>query len=241
MQLFTLLLLILYFSKRTCLQGYIRSKYTKLLLDVTIVYLLLLLMLELECKGCFYVFSGLVFPVPVASLPSACSCVWTWTSSYDAPHLCCLQKLLMKQKMSYLFPLPFLCLDVCVVHAIRLAQFSSHLISHPFITIWGGGLIRACVLALFAFNCPGSLPWLRSFEGLQSLGVLCFHLPVYTTLVWGLGQSVVEELWGWHYWERVGSCVLLYVISSLCICSLHSFSAICVFPLLLWNMKWTKN
>ncbi|KAA8591853.1 hypothetical protein FQN60_017227 [Etheostoma spectabile] len=107
------------------------------------------------------------------------------------------------QKMSYFFPLLFMCLDVCVVHAIRLAQFSPLLLSHPFITLWGGGLTRACLLALLTLTSPGSMPWMKSFEGLQSLGVLCFHFPVYTTLLWALGQSTMEELWGWHSWERV--------------------------------------
>ncbi|KAI3361350.1 hypothetical protein L3Q82_013526, partial [Scortum barcoo] len=107
------------------------------------------------------------------------------------------------QKMSYFFPLLFLCLDVCVVHAIRLAQLSPLLLSHPFLTLWGGGLTRACLLALLTLTFPGSLPWMSSFEGLQSLGVLCFHFPVYTTLLWALGQSTMEELWGWHCWQRV--------------------------------------
>ncbi|XP_059196203.1 antigen peptide transporter 1 [Centropristis striata] len=107
------------------------------------------------------------------------------------------------QKMSYFSPAFFVCLDVCVVHAIRLAQLSPLIPSHPFIALWGGGLIRACLLALLIFTYPGSLPWMSSFEGLQSLGVLCFHFPVYTTLLWTLGWSATEELWGWHSWERV--------------------------------------
>nr|XP_020465337.1 antigen peptide transporter 1 [Monopterus albus]XP_020465338.1 antigen peptide transporter 1 [Monopterus albus] len=107
------------------------------------------------------------------------------------------------QKMSYFFPLLFICLDVCLVHSIRLAQFSPHLLSHPFITLWGGGLVRACLLMLVTKTYPGSLPWMSSFEGLQSLGVLCFHFPVYTTLLWALGQSTMEEVLGWHSWEKV--------------------------------------
>lgn len=107
------------------------------------------------------------------------------------------------QKMSLSLPLLFVCLDMCVVHTVRLAQFSPLLFSHPFIALWGGGLIRASLLLLLTFTYPGSLPWMSSFKGLQSLGVLCFHFPVYTTLLWVLGQSTMEELWGWHSWERV--------------------------------------
>uniref|UniRef100_A0AAQ6AEA7 Transporter 1, ATP-binding cassette, sub-family B (MDR/TAP) n=1 Tax=Amphiprion ocellaris TaxID=80972 RepID=A0AAQ6AEA7_AMPOC len=107
------------------------------------------------------------------------------------------------QKMSYFFSLLCMCLDVCMVHAIRLAQFSPLLLPHPFITLWGGALIRASFLIFFAFTYPGSLPWMRSFEGLQSVGVLCLHFPVYISLLWALGQSTVDELWGWHSWERV--------------------------------------
>lgn len=107
------------------------------------------------------------------------------------------------QKMSYFFPVLCVCLDVCVVHTIRLAQLSPLLLSHPFITLWAGALTRASLLAFLAFTYPGSLPWTKSFEGIQSLGVLCFHFPVYATLLWVLGQSTMEELWGWHSWERV--------------------------------------
>uniref|UniRef100_A0A7N6AD47 Antigen peptide transporter 1 n=1 Tax=Anabas testudineus TaxID=64144 RepID=A0A7N6AD47_ANATE len=115
-------------------------------------------------------------------------------------------------KMSYFFPLLFVCLDVCVVHAIRLAQHSPLLLSHPFITLWGGGLIRACLLVLITLTYPGTLPWMSNVQGLQGLGVLCFHLPVYVTFLWMLGQPTVEELWGWHNWERVGGHVLLFLI-----------------------------
>ncbi|XP_006801851.1 antigen peptide transporter 1 [Neolamprologus brichardi] len=107
------------------------------------------------------------------------------------------------QKMSYFFPVLCVCLDVCVVHTIRLAQLSPLLLSHPFVTLWVGALTRASLLAFLAFTYPGSLPWTKSFEGIQSLGVLCFHFPVYATLLWALGQSTMEELWGWHSWERV--------------------------------------
>lgn len=107
------------------------------------------------------------------------------------------------QKMSYFFPVLCVCLDVCVVHTIRLAQLSPLLLSHPFITLWVGALTRASLLAFLAFTYPGSQPWSKSFEGIQSLGVLCFHFPVYATLLWVLGQSTMEELWGWHSWERV--------------------------------------
>ncbi|KAM6994741.1 antigen peptide transporter 1 [Tautogolabrus adspersus] len=107
------------------------------------------------------------------------------------------------QKMSSFSTLLFVCLDVCVVQAVRLAQLSPVLLSHPFITLWGGGLSRAVLLALLTLYYPGSLPWMSSFEGLQSLGVLCFHFPVYTTLLWILGQPTMEAVWGWHSWERV--------------------------------------
>ncbi|XP_071325204.1 antigen peptide transporter 1 [Trachinotus anak] len=107
------------------------------------------------------------------------------------------------QKMSYFSPLLFVCLDVCVLQAVGLAQLSPLLFSQPFLTLWGGGVVRACLLAFLIFTYPGSMPWMSSFEGLQSLGVLCFHFPVYTTLLWVLGQPTVEELWGWHSWGRV--------------------------------------
>uniref|UniRef100_A0A8C6KU03 Antigen peptide transporter 1 n=1 Tax=Nothobranchius furzeri TaxID=105023 RepID=A0A8C6KU03_NOTFU len=105
------------------------------------------------------------------------------------------------QKMSYFFPLLSFSLDVCVMHAIRLAQLSPLLIPHPFITLWGGALTRASILTFLTFTYSGGVAWMRSFEGLQSLGVLCFHFPVYISLLWFLGKSTVEELWGWHSWE----------------------------------------
>ncbi|XP_054477225.1 antigen peptide transporter 1 [Anoplopoma fimbria] len=107
------------------------------------------------------------------------------------------------QKMSYFFPLLFVCLDVCVVHAIRLAQLSPVLLHRPFLTLWVGGLARAGLLALLTLSSPLRPLWMSSFEGLQSLGVLCFHFPAFTTLLWALGMPTMEELWGWHSWERV--------------------------------------
>uniref|UniRef100_G3PI52 Transporter 1, ATP-binding cassette, sub-family B (MDR/TAP) n=1 Tax=Gasterosteus aculeatus TaxID=69293 RepID=G3PI52_GASAC len=107
------------------------------------------------------------------------------------------------QKMSLFSPLLLVCLDVCVVHAVRAAQLSALLLPHPFLCLWGAGSARAAMLALFAHTSPGRLPWMSSFEGLQSLAVLCFHFPLYTTLLWAAGMPATEELWGWHSWERV--------------------------------------
>lgn len=106
-------------------------------------------------------------------------------------------------KMSPFVPLLCVCLDVCAVHAIRLAHFSLLLRTHPLVALWGGALTRASLLVFLAFTFPGCPPWTRSLRGLQSIGVLCFHFPVYVALGWVLGGSMVEELWGWHSWERV--------------------------------------
>ncbi|XP_013871832.1 antigen peptide transporter 1 [Austrofundulus limnaeus] len=107
------------------------------------------------------------------------------------------------QKMSFFFPLLCVCLDVCVTHAVRLAQLCPPLLHRPLVSLWGGTLARTSVLALLVLTYPGGVPWMRSFEGLQSLGVLCFHFPVYVSLRWALGWSTVEELWGWSSWERM--------------------------------------
>ncbi|CAB1438941.1 unnamed protein product [Pleuronectes platessa] len=104
--------------------------------------------------------------------------------------------------MSCFFPLLLVCLDVCALHAISLAQLSPLFISHPLLTLWGAGLIRAFLLISLTFAHPGD-QWMSSFGGLQSLGVLCLHFPIYTTLLRVLGLSTMEELWGWHSWERV--------------------------------------
>lgn len=117
------------------------------------------------------------------------------------------------QKMSYFSPLLFVCLDVCVVQAFRLAQLSPLLLSHPFITLWAGGITRATFLLLLILTFPGNLPWMSSFEGLQSLGVLCFLFPAYTSLLWVLGQPTMEELWGWHSWERVLHSYIVTVVA----------------------------
>lgn len=110
--------------------------------------------------------------------------------------------------MSYFFPPLFVFLDVCVVHAVLRAQLAPLLLSHPFLTLWVGGVTRAFLLGLLIFTSPQSLPWMRSFEGLQSLAVLCLHFPVYTSLLRVLGYSTEEEVWGWHTWQRVSGCVL---------------------------------
>ncbi|XP_064803253.1 uncharacterized protein LOC135521258 isoform X1 [Oncorhynchus masou masou] len=50
---------------------------------------------------------------------------------------------------------------------------------------------------------------MSSFEGLQSMGVLCFHCPIYISLLWACGQSILGPLWGWHSWQGLpqGYCV----------------------------------
>lgn len=79
-----------------------------------------------------------------------------------------LQSVCVMQKMSYFFPVLCVCLDVCVVHTIRLAQLSPLLLSHPFITLWVGALTRASLLAFLAFTYPGSLPWTKSLQQVVS-------------------------------------------------------------------------
>lgn len=115
------------------------------------------------------------------------------------------------QKMSYFFPFLCICLDACVAHALYLAQLSPLLLSHPLVTLWVGAATRIFLLTFLIFTYHGQLPWMRSFEGIQSLGVLCFHFPLYTTLMWALGQSTVEEIWGWHSWERVSVSLHLHL------------------------------
>nr|AAD53033.1 TAP1 protein [Oncorhynchus mykiss] len=106
-------------------------------------------------------------------------------------------------------PLLFLCMDVCVVQTVRLAQLSPLLLHHPLITLWGGSLLRAGLHLFLTFKFPGSTPWMSSFEGLQSMGVLCFHCPLYISLLWACGQSILGQLWGWHSWQGLlqGYCV----------------------------------
>ncbi|KAJ7985442.1 hypothetical protein DPEC_G00352080 [Dallia pectoralis] len=113
-----------------------------------------------------------------------------------------------KMNFSLLF---FLCVDVCVVLTVRLAQLSPLLLPYPFVTLWGGSLIRAVLLLSLAFAFPGSHPWMCSFDGLQSIGVLCFHCPLYISLLWTCGQSILEQLWGWHSWQGLfqSYCVTL--------------------------------
>ncbi|XP_056142120.1 antigen peptide transporter 1 [Lampris incognitus] len=106
------------------------------------------------------------------------------------------------KKMNF-FPLLFIAVDVCVVHAIHLAQLSLLLLPHPFIAIWVGGLVRAGLLILFTFTSPRRMSWMGSFVGLQTLLVLCFQCPVYISLLWLSGQSTVEEVMGWHSWQRL--------------------------------------
>ncbi|XP_068179067.1 antigen peptide transporter 1 [Antennarius striatus] len=101
------------------------------------------------------------------------------------------------QKSSYLFPLVLVGLDGCLVHVLSFLQPPLLPTHSPILALWGGGLIRAGVLAL-------AVLMMRSAESLQSVGVLCFHPPAYVTLLWALGVCGAGELWGgWHTWERV--------------------------------------
>ncbi|CAL8287871.1 unnamed protein product [Merluccius merluccius] len=104
-------------------------------------------------------------------------------------------------KAGLLAPAVFLLVDVCVVQSIRSAPLSPLLLAHPFVTLWGGGLLRACALIFLRLSWSSS--WVRGLQGLQTIGVLCFHCPVYVSLLWGLGLSASEELWSWYSWRRL--------------------------------------
>ncbi|CAN9514202.1 unnamed protein product [Ophioblennius macclurei] len=152
-----------------------------------------------------------------------------------------MEKLKTTQKMStFLRTLLCVCVDVCVVRAMRLAQLSPLLLPHPFMTLWGVALVRASALILLTFTLHGSLLWTGRLEGFQNVAVLCFHLPAYTTLLWGLGQPVMEELWGWHSWARVlqGYVVTLvaWIYWSRYISSLLNSSFQYV-----WSVLWTRS
>ncbi|KAM9723582.1 antigen peptide transporter 1 [Menidia menidia] len=91
-------------------------------------------------------------------------------------------------------PLLGLCVDACVTRAVRVLQLSALLLPHPFLALWGGALARACALGL--------VPW-GGRVGWESLAVLCLHYPAYCSLLWAMGRPIMEQLWGWHSWERL--------------------------------------
>lgn len=112
------------------------------------------------------------------------------------------------QKMSYFSPLLFLLVDVCVVQGVRQVQLSPLLIPHPFVVLWAGGLLRACAFLFVTYAYPGTLPWMKTFEGIQTVCVGSFLAPAYITFLWAVGKSATELLWGWHSWEAVQSDIL---------------------------------
>ncbi|CAL8247681.1 unnamed protein product [Lota lota] len=95
----------------------------------------------------------------------------------------------------------FILVDACVVQSIRSAPLSPLLVSHPYVTLWGGGFLRACAFLFLGLSWSPS--WVSSFQGRQTIGVLCFHFPLYVSLLWGVGRSTSEELWGWFSWQRL--------------------------------------
>ena len=101
----------------------------------------------------------------------------------------------------------FMLVDACVVQSIRSAPISPLLVAHPYVTLWGGGILRAS--ALLFLSSSWSASWMSSFQGRQIIGVLCFHFPVYVSLLWGVGWSNSEELWSWYSWQRV--CTFMYL------------------------------
>lgn len=106
-----------------------------------------------------------------------------------------------------------LCMDVCAVQAVRLAQLLPFLHPHPFLTLWGGGLLRASLLLLLTLS-PGCPQWLKGQEGVRILGVHSFLSPAYITLLRISGQSTLELLWGWHSW--LGVCVHGHIQNANC-------------------------
>lgn len=113
-----------------------------------------------------------------------------------------------------MLPLLLLVLDVLVVSGLRLVHASSPLWPGPLLGLWAGSCTRAAVLLLCCCCLPRAPAWAP-----PSLCVLCLHLPVYRSLLWGLDQpDSLEPLWGltwtrvlqgylvtalaWIYWSR---------------------------------------
>lgn len=117
------------------------------------------------------------------------------------------------QKMSYFSPLLFLLVDVCVVQGVRQVQLSPLLIPHPFVVLWAGGLLRACACLLLTYTYPGTLPWMKTFEGIQTVCVWSFLTPTYITFLWAIGKSAMELLWGWHSWEALLQSYVVVAVS----------------------------
>lgn len=136
-------------------------------------------------------------------MDSVCCGIWFQENLTASVSSLCFQRSRRMQTTS-LFPLFFLGFDVCAVQVIHLAQVSLLSTPHSLVTLWVGSVIRACLLAVLALRCPSGLPRMSRSEGFQSILVLCFHFPVYATLLAALGQPTVEQLWGWHRWDRVG-------------------------------------
>lgn len=117
--------------------------------------------------------------------------------------------------MTYLSPLLCAFVDLTVVQAVRQAQLSPLLIPHPFIALWVGGLLRTCALLLVVHTYPGTLPWMKSFEGTQTICVLSFLYPAYITSLWATGRSAMELLWGWHSLAAVLQTYVVVLVSLL--------------------------
>ena len=113
----------------------------------------------------------------------------------------------MMSKSSPFAAAAFVLVDACVVQSIRSAPLSPLLVAHPYVTLWGGGILRACALLFLSLSWGTS--WISSFQGRQTIGVLCFHFPVYVSLLWGGGWSNAEELWSWFSWQRVRAFLYL--------------------------------
>ncbi|CAL1612262.1 unnamed protein product [Knipowitschia caucasica] len=97
----------------------------------------------------------------------------------------------MSLKMRVAEVLLCVCLDLVLVHGLSLVPVRAS----PWLWLWCGALVRSALLL--------SCCWMRGSTELHSIGVLCFHFPVYTGLLWALDQPTEEQLWGCHSWTRV--------------------------------------
>ncbi|XP_019734158.1 antigen peptide transporter 1 [Hippocampus comes] len=120
-------------------------------------------------------------------------------------------------KVGALFLLLFACMDVCVLSVLRSLQLSPQnslfFPCPPLVALWGGELTRAVFLLLLLLLCANGLSGARVFGAVQSILVLCLHLPTYVTLLHALGWAAEEEMWGWHSWERMFQGYLVMMVS----------------------------